>query len=359
MKNFIKIITFCFIFSLSIGSAFGDISTRDNKYKGYESENSPTIVTDNSAGGKESSGNTGGSGKDDNSGRQDNTQGTKREIKPLEKMKSGFHTVQEEVTGTGGIYNFLITVAKDMKNLVYIISSIYLLIMVLRLVFTQNSEEEFQNVKKTVIWTSVGLIVMQIAYSVAVNLYKPGVGENAGQVDGQLGEVLLINIINPIAQFMLFLTGFGFVAMMVYSAYRLITARGQEDKVKKGKDGVIYAIMGYVMVKVSGAMIKSLYGDINCGKEGGCRGKVNFKEGVDIVTDIINWGNTFMLVIVTIIIIYAGGLMVTSGGNEENMEKGKKWLLYALIGMFIVSASYTITVFFLSSEVGPVIKPPT
>ncbi len=46
--------------------------------------------------------------------------------------------------------------------------------------------------------------------------------------------------------------------------------------------------------------------------------------------------------------VYAGILYVTSFTNEENAEKGKKIMIYAIVGIIIVLFSYTIVNFFLS-----------
>jgi hypothetical protein len=342
MKKFIKIIITAFIVSLSIWSAFWAPIDR-NEYQGYDSDSPATAVTDSAQGGSSWGDSVGPANPNEN-----DTNWQDRTIAPLNKMNDKFFQTNQK--WSSWIYNFLVTIAKEIKNVILIIASIYFLIMVLRLIYTQKTEEEFQNTKKTIIWISVWLIIMQSAYSVAVNLYQP-------KVDGTLWQNVLINVINPLAQFLLFLTWFLFVWMMVYSAYRLITANGQDDKMKKWKDWVIYAIIWYIMVKISGTLIKSFYGDVNCWGWTSCKGKIDLNSWVDLITDVVNWVNTFILVVVTIIIIYAWGLMVTSSWNEEKMEQGKKWLLYALIGTFIVSASYTITIFFLSTD-PKTIKPP-
>ena len=45
------------------------------------------------------------------------------------------------------------------------------------------------------------------------------------------------------------------------------------------------------------------------------------------------------------LIIYGGFLWMTAGGNEENVGKAKKTIYYAVIGMLIIFAAYSITYF--------------
>jgi len=249
------------------------------------------------------------------------------------------------------VYNFLVTIAKDMKNIVFAIVMIYFFIMVFRLLYTQKTEEEFNNFKKWLIWISVWLVVMQSAYSVAVTLSQP-------KVDWTLWEDLLTNVLNPIIELILFLTGFLFLGMMIYSAYRFITANGREEQINKWKNWVIYSIIWYIMVKISWTLVTTFYWNIECKDATNCRWSLNVKAWSEMIVNIVEWMNSFILVVVTIIIIYAWWLMVTSGWNEENMEKWKKWLFYALLWIFIVAASYTITIFFFSSWSWPTIKKP-
>jgi hypothetical protein len=263
---------------------------------------------------------------------------------------SSFYGVWE--TWEAWLYNFLVTVAKDMKNIVFAIVGIYFLIMVFRLLFTSKTEEEFGNFKKWILWPSVWLVVMQSSYSVAVTMSQP-------KVNWSLWEDLLTNVLNPIIELMLFFTWFLFLAMMIYSAYRFITANGREEQITKWKNWVIYSVIWYIMVKISWTLVTSFYGNIKCKDWESCKWDLNLKAWSELIINVVEWMNTFILVLVTIIIIYAWGLMLTSGWNEEKMEKGKKWLFYALLWIFIVAASYTITIFFLSTWDGSPIKPTT
>lgn len=66
---------------------------------------------------------------------------------------------------------------------------------------------------------------------------------------------------------------------------------------------------------------------------------------------ILNFILGFLGFIAVVYIIYGGFLYVTSAGNEENTGKGKKIIMYALIGIIIILASFAI--------VNTVLKAPT
>ncbi len=65
----------------------------------------------------------------------------------------------------------------------------------------------------------------------------------------------------------------------------------------------------------------------------------------DPVVNIIRMVLGFMALIFLILILYAGFKWMTSGGNAETIEKAKKIISSALIGLLIIFLAYAITAF--------------
>ena len=63
------------------------------------------------------------------------------------------------------------------------------------------------------------------------------------------------------------------------------------------------------------------------------------------ITTIINYFLGLLGLIAVAFLIYAGVLMVTAGGNEEQVAKARKIIMYAVIGIVIILLSYTIVTF--------------
>lgn len=62
----------------------------------------------------------------------------------------------------------------------------------------------------------------------------------------------------------------------------------------------------------------------------------------EFILNITNFALSFLGLIAVIIIIYGGFLYVTAGGKDEQMEKGKKSVMYAIIGIIVVLSSYAV-----------------
>lgn len=61
-----------------------------------------------------------------------------------------------------------------------------------------------------------------------------------------------------------------------------------------------------------------------------------------LVLTIVNYVLTFLGVIAVLMIIYGGMLYVTAAGQQEKVDKGKKILMYTIIGIIIIMLSFVI-----------------
>ena len=64
--------------------------------------------------------------------------------------------------------------------------------------------------------------------------------------------------------------------------------------------------------------------------------------GTDIIPFFINMGLAIAGTLIFISFLYAGFLLVFANDTEENIEKGKKIMIYAVVGAVIMAISYAI-----------------
>jgi len=77
-------------------------------------------------------------------------------------------------------------------------------------------------------------------------------------------------------------------------------------------------------------------------------GEVGLNENVSlskVVSQIIKVFLSFLGVIFIVLIIYAGFTWMTAAGNEEKIDKAKKTMVSAIIGLAIVLSAYALTYF--------------
>lgn len=268
-----------------------------------------------------------------------------------------FHTDSFiDVSGNWGerwLFNTLVRIARDMKNLFYAIATVYFLIIVLRLIFASNTEEELWKFKKGIVWITIGLIVMQIAFAFTKIMFDQG-------ISARLGASLIEHLVWPMIALIQTIAAVFFLAVAIFAFYRLITANGNEEAVKSGKMTILYAIIGFMILRFARAIVEAFYGHINCESfslgfvtiEGqNCVNEVNISEGTDIIITVLNYFNGFVAIVVMIMLIYAGAQILLSGWDEEKISKGKKSIIYIAIGMFLLAFNYLLLTFFLVPEV--------
>lgn len=253
------------------------------------------------------------------------------------------------ITGEKGAQYLLINIARDLKNFFMVVAIVYLVVLVFRLFFGHGGDEDMKNLRMGILWTSVGIIVMQIAYTLISLLFNSAI--SPGQtVDGYTATILLDNVVYPFVKLLQTIASFAFLAMAFYAFFRITTAHGEEDKIKKGKKTVMYAIIGFLMLKIPGFLISSIYGKVQCEKNilNICKiADPKVSDSVTIMTTFINYLNTFVGIVTVLLIIYAGWLVLSGGGDEEKLKKAKHIIVYALIGIFILVASYALFNFFV------------
>jgi len=195
------------------------------------------------------------------------------------------------------IYYLLFSIAKDVKTVFYILAWLYFLILVIRLITSENTEEASTNFKKWLIWITLWIIVMQLAFYFINILY-------AKDVWWALANNLIKNLINPIIKILETAASFFFVLIAIYAFYTIITANWDEEKVKKWKMSVVYAIIWFIVIKLSKEIVYASYWKIDCNEHtilgiiqinwNKCNTVNQIGWIWDIVVQIINWMNSFV-----------------------------------------------------------------
>lgn len=64
-----------------------------------------------------------------------------------------------------------------------------------------------------------------------------------------------------------------------------------------------------------------------------------------LIVKYVNFALPYLTLAAFLAFVYAGILYVTAYGNDENLEKAKKIMIYAAIGLILIIASYSIVSF--------------
>lgn len=250
------------------------------------------------------------------------------------------------------ILYFILKIAKDLKNIFFFIAWLFLFILVLNIFFSSNTEEEIWKFKKWLIWTSIWVIIMQLAYSITDNLYNRDIEQSTA-------ATFLENIIYPIIWLLELLASLIFIIIAIFAFFRIVTAWWDEEKIKKWKTSVIQAIIWYIVLKLSWLIVSSVYWTVDCNNalvlwfefvSNKCLTESEISGTVAIIVDVINWINWFLWIVVVLMIIYAWFNILLSWWDEDKIKKWKSVILYVIIWLLLLTTSYLILTFFILPE---------
>lgn len=262
----------------------------------------------------------------------------------------GWDLSTDEIISTDGSTGIFAKIANSIRELIIFVAVLFLFTGVLKLFFSDMSEDARVSWRKSLIWITLGIIIMGIAPTVWNILFN-------NDVEWMTAGRLYYSVIEKLIQLLQFLGWFGFIAMMVYAFYVIVTAGGQEDALKKWKNTVIYAVFGFILLKVPEILVKYVYGDLHPN----CRTftfsltscKVRSEQSLDgagiigIFAQIFNYVNGFLFLLCVLLVLYAGWLVFISGWDDEKLKQAKKTIIYAGIGLIILVASLAIFRFFI------------
>ncbi len=250
-------------------------------------------------------------------------------------------------TGEKWIKNLLLNIARDLRVIVFALVLLISIIMVIKLIFWENTEEEQKKLKMWILWASIWIIVMQIAFSVYKILFDRDVWAS-------LWRSFSERLVEPFTEMLMLFASFIFIAMWIYAFYKMVTAGGDEDKASKWKTIIFQAIIWFIVIKFADIVVKNTFNP-DCWWGGilsyyGTNICENITENAKIITTLLNWINSFLAIIIVLMIMYAGFLVLTSAWDSDKHDKAKKILLYVWIWLLILFTSYLILTFFLQPE---------
>jgi hypothetical protein len=253
-------------------------------------------------------------------------------------------------TGGEGVMNAFISIAFGIKNIFIALAVFFLIIAIIKLIFSAGGDENIKKWKSNIIWVSAGIFVMQIAFSVWNTLL---IKDTTRLVDSTIAWQIWNNVLLPIVSLLQLLAWLGFLLMSIYSFYIIITGAGDEERLKKWKRTIIYGLVGFALIQFPRKLVELIYGAPNCKNSGyfsfwSCeiRGS-NIEWVVALIGKILNYANSFIAIISVFLVLYSGWLIFSSAGDDEKMKKAKSILLYLAIGFVLLIASNALFRFFL------------
>jgi hypothetical protein len=244
------------------------------------------------------------------------------------------------------------TIIQYAKVLASVVAVLFIIFMGVRLVTSGGNEESVKKATTGLIYSILALAIISVADQVGeIAGFFPDLSYQGTSTGGILepGNTLLkVGLfdkqVDIVMVFIRYMIGAIAVLMLVINGAKLVGGGGEEENVKKARNGVVYSLFGLLLFYVGDIFINKVFYVVS--KESlpttGVEPTVNIERGVEEIVGITNFIVSFIGPLLMLLILVGGVMYITAGGEEENMNKAKRLIIAALIGVIVVYGAFGI-----------------
>lgn len=252
-----------------------------------------------------------------------------------------------DLKGAYQVRNIVSVIIQFLERMMVPIAIVFLFWSALNLLIERGNEEQFSKRVRQIVWTGAGFMLFAFAFTM-VDFMFFGVQGNIleGNIErfGGVARAEVLGLVNFVSSFIVAVGVF----YLVFGAIQLILLGEQEEQTGKMRRQIIFSIIGILLV-ASANIIANIFFSGNPG------GDQNLSVNSPLlIAQVVYWTNTvlsFVALGAVVAIIWAGVQLVLHFGNEEAVNRSKKIITYAIIGLVLAFSAFTIVRFFLTPGV--------
>ncbi|MBU0727183.1 pilin [Patescibacteria group bacterium] len=239
-------------------------------------------------------------------------------------------------------------VVRVIRNLIASLAVIWIVISGIRMVTAQGEESVITEQKRSIIYAVIGLVsillierLIDILYGTPgtyvgtyggdyVNVFEPGATE--ARFSAEIYGV--VNFIKAVIASIAIL-------MIVISGVKTIMAQGEEEAITKQRKVFLWVIIGLILFAIDQTIVDNFFA-IPVQQQEGVIQASNVTAIINTIGKILQFLLGFVGLIALGMLIYGAGTMIANYGNDEMVQKAKKIIKNALIGIIVIISAYTL-----------------
>lgn len=151
--------------------------------------------------------------------------------------------------------------------------------------------------------------------------------DNESAISGNVRQIIL-NIGDALSAIASYLA-LGFV---IYGGYKYMASSGDPAKTMSGKKILTRAIIGLAICMLSKVIFNFMI--VSMGSQ-----QLSMAESTTLLKNLFNWFTGIAGVFAVIYVIIGGVGYMTAAGDPQKLQKAKRTILYAVIGLIVVALS--------------------
>lgn len=254
------------------------------------------------------------------------------------------------------------------KNLKYILGAfavLFIMVAAVKLIIAGDNEEVVTKQKAAITFGIIGLIIIGFAdemTKVVSVACLPGQVEcvEGGFLSSPQALVQQSSVFNREVKifitFIKYLIGGVAVLMLVRNGIRLVALAGSEESVALDKKNLAFTSIGLVLIIIASTFIDKVLYIVDVSRyptTGGVEPAISPTQGAQEVVGFTNMVVTFTAPIAILVLIVGAVMYATAGGNEEQMNKAKRMIVLAVIGMVVIYGAFAIISTIIAGQFNP------
>lgn len=242
------------------------------------------------------------------------------------------------------------------KVLVGIAAIFIIVAMGAKIATSSGNEENVSKATKGLMYSIAAFAVISLSGEMGqlLGFFKedaPFGGQSNGGIIGSPGQILervhlFDKQVEIVIVFIKYLIGSVAVAMVVINGVKLVAGGGEEENLKKAKNGIVYAMAGLLTMYFANIVVNNVFykldeKDIYSGLEG-VTPEIDVESGLSELVGVTNFIVSFLGPILFLLLFVGGAMYLTSGGDEEKMNKAKRLIISAMIGVIVIYGAFAI-----------------
>ncbi|MBI5152507.1 hypothetical protein HZA39_03160 [Candidatus Peregrinibacteria bacterium] len=207
-----------------------------------------------------------------------------------------------------------------------------------------GNEETIKKHTKQLMYAIAGLALVSLSGDM-IKIFGVETGGPLKNPSEMIGRVVEFNKITKIViVFFKYLIGGIAVFQVIASGLHLITLE-DESKLDEDKKKLLYGIVGFVLIIFSETLVQKVFYKIDISKYAGTSGVqtgMDPARGLAEIVSATNYVVSFVGPLAVLALIVGAIMYITAGGEEEKMNKAKRVIIAAAIGIIIIYGAFAI-----------------
>ncbi|MBI3957092.1 MAG: hypothetical protein HY340_03845 [Candidatus Kerfeldbacteria bacterium] len=143
------------------------------------------------------------------------------------------------------------------------------------------------------------------------------------------------------------------IFMFIYGGIMMLTSGGNEQRVTQGKEILRWTILGLIFIFLAGVILRFVYQTFGGQNLNDISGSIGLGEGNPSATAvrILNAVIGLLGLVGVTMVIWGGYEWLTAAGNEQRVDRAKRLLTAAVVGLIIILLAWAIVRFVILTGV--------